>query len=295
MQGRHSGIAHLHGQIAPRHHDAVAGTQDGFQVRNGFSALDFRDQPGLVAVLRRGHIAQLSRHFHVGRILGKAHRDIVRLELHGCADVLHVLGRERGRRQSAALFVDAFVIGKLATNTHLGMNRLATDGFHGQDNQTIVQQQHVPGAGIARELLVIQAHALLIAKFSARCIQHERGPGFQHDAPLGKLAYPNLGALQVGHDGHFPARTLGCLAHHLRPVHMVLGTAMAEVQPHHVDTRLDHSLQQPHLTRGRTQGGNDLRGAARGERHGCPLNDVIGFLFSHRISYSTASTIRTER
>jgi hypothetical protein len=44
------------------------------------AALDLGDQPGLVAVGLAGHVAQLARHFHVGGVLGEAHRHVVGLE-----------------------------------------------------------------------------------------------------------------------------------------------------------------------------------------------------------------------
>jgi hypothetical protein len=102
LQRRHGRVAHFHRQVAARHHDAVADAQDGLQVRNGLGTLDFGNQPRLVAVFGCRHVAQLARHFHVGRVLGEAHRHIVGLKTHGRADVLHVLGGQRralsGRR-----------------------------------------------------------------------------------------------------------------------------------------------------------------------------------------------------
>jgi hypothetical protein len=99
--------------------------QDGLQVRNGLGALDLGDQPRLVAVFGAGHVAQLARHFHVGGVLGEAHRHVVGLEAHRRADVVHVLGRQRRGCQAAALLVDALVVGQLAAQLDRGVHLLA--------------------------------------------------------------------------------------------------------------------------------------------------------------------------
>ena len=145
------------------------------------------------------------------------------------------------------------------------MNRLSTNGFDREHNQAIVEQEHISGPGVARKFFVVQSYAILVTQLRARSIKHKRSPCFQHHTSLGEFADPDLGALQVCHDGHLPARTLGRFAHHLRSVYMILCASVAEVQAHHIDTRVDHLLQQRHLTGGRTQGCNDLRGATGGE------------------------------
>jgi hypothetical protein len=47
-------------------------------------------------------------------------------------------------------------------------------------------------------------------------------PALQHHLALGELADPDLGALQVGHDGHLATGALGGLAHQRGAVDMVL-------------------------------------------------------------------------
>ena len=100
-----------------------------------------------------------------------------------------------------------------------------------------------------------------VARLLARGIKHEFLTRLQQDAAFGKLADADFGALQVGHDGDFTAGALGRFTHQLGPVHMVLRLAVAEVQPHHIDTGADHFLQQDGITGSRSEGGNDLGGA----------------------------------
>ena len=66
----------------------------------------------------------------------------------------------------------------------------------------------------------------------------------QHHFAIGKLADADLGALQVGHDGHHPASTVGRLAHQCGTVNMVLRHAVAEVQAHHIHACSDHVFKQ---------------------------------------------------
>ena len=57
-----------------------------------------------------------------------------------------------------------------------------------------------PGLHVARQLLVVEAHALDVARLGARGIEHELRARLQHDLAFGELADADLGALQVGHD-----------------------------------------------------------------------------------------------
>ena len=243
LQARHSGIAHLHGQVAPSDHDAVRHRQDAVQLRNGFGAFDLGDQAGPVAV-GASHVAELAGHFHVGGVFGEAHRHIVGIEAHGRADVVHVLGRQGRCRQAAALLVDALVVGQLAAQLHGGVHLLAFDRVHGEHDQAIVEQEHIARFHVARQLFVIQAHTVDVTRLGARGVQHKGGTGLEHDFAFGKLADPDLGALQVGHDGHLAARALRGFAHQAGAVDVVLGLAVAEVQANHIDACADHGLQQ---------------------------------------------------
>ena len=137
-------------------------------MRNRLGTFDLGDQAGLVAPWRARHIAQLTRHFHVGRVLRKAHGHVVGLKAHRGLDVFHVLGGERRRRQAAALLVDALVVGQLAAEFDGGVHFFAQHRIDGEHDQTVIEQQQVAGLYVARQFLVVQAHALQIAGFGAR-------------------------------------------------------------------------------------------------------------------------------
>ena len=169
--------------------------EDFFQAWNRLGAFNFGDHTGLVPKLRTSHIAQLTGHFHVGGIFRKADRHVIGLKAHGRLDIVHVLAGQGGSGQTATLLVDAFVVGQLATGLHGGVNLLTFDRVHGQNNQAIVQEQHVSGLDVPRQLFVIQSHALQVTGFGARGVQHKLGPVLEHDFALGKLAYPDFGAL----------------------------------------------------------------------------------------------------
>ncbi|MDT4841234.1 hypothetical protein FQZ97_750790 [compost metagenome] len=262
LQRRHGGVAHFHGEVATGDHDAVAGAQDFFQLRNGFGALDLGDHAGLVAVLGGRHVAQLARHFHVGGVLGEAHGHVVGLEAHRGLDVFHVLGRQRGRREAAALLVDALVVRQLAAELDGGVHRFALDAVDREHDQAVVQQQLVAGLHVARQVLVVQADGVDVAQLGARGIEHELGAGFEPDLALRELADADLRTLQVGHDGHFAAGLAGGFAHHGGAVDVVLRRAVAEVQPHHADLGQDHLFQQFRRAGGGAEGGDDLGGVA---------------------------------
>ena len=212
-------------------------------MRNRLCALNLGNQAWLVFEFRASHIAKLACHFHVGGGLWKAHRHVIRLKTHSRANVFHVFGGERGRSQPAALLVDAFVIGQLAAQPHHGMHRLAFDRRDIQHDQAIVEQEHIALFNFARQLFVIQTHGMHIAQLGAVTIQHEGCAVFQKHLALRKLAHADLRALQIRHDRHHAARAARGLAHHMRPVNMVLRGAVAEIQADHAHLGANHGLE----------------------------------------------------
>ena len=125
LQGRYNGVTNLHRQIATRNHDAVAGQQNFFQTWNGFGTLNFGNQSRLVIEFGCSHIGQLTGHFHVGCVFRKADGNVVRLKAHRCFDVFHVFAGQGWRCQAATLFVNAFVVGQLATQFDGGIDLFA--------------------------------------------------------------------------------------------------------------------------------------------------------------------------
>ena len=222
-------------QVAARNHDAVAGQQYLQQLGNRLGAFDFGNQAGLVVVLGGCHIAELARHFHVGGAFRKAHGHIVGLKGHGGADVVHVFGSQRGRGEAAALLVNAFVVRQLTAQLDGGVYLLTHHRIHGDDDQAVVQQEGITSLHFFGQRLVVQADGVDVAEFSACSVQNELVAVFQKHLALGKLTNANLGPLQIGHDGHLAPGALGGFAHQAGPVNVVLGRAVAEVQPHHID------------------------------------------------------------
>ena len=220
-------------------------------------------------VRRGGHVAQLARHFHVGGIFRKAHGHVVGLKTHRRLDVVHILGRQRRRGQPAALLVDTLVVGQLAAELDGGVDFLAAHRIDGQHDQAVVEQQHIAGLDIARQLLVVQADTLDVARLDAGRIQNEFLARNQQHLAVGELADANLRPLQVGHDGDLAAGALGDLAHQGGQVDVVLRLAVAEVQPHHIDASADHFFEQDRITGSRAKSGNDFGGATR--HKGCLL------------------------
>ena len=261
LQRGHGSVAHFDRQVSARDHDAVAGQQNFQELRDGLCALDFGDQTRLVVEGRCGHIAQLACHFHVGGVFGKAHRHIVRLKTHGGADVVHVFGRQRRRSQAATLFVDAFVVGQLATELDGGVHLLTHHRVHRDHNQTVIEQKHVTGLHFLGQGFVVQTDSVDITELSARCVEHKLLAVLQEHLAFGKLADANLGALQVGHDGHFTPCALGGFAHQASAVDVVLCFAVAEVQSHHVHPGADQRLEHLRIAGGGAKGGNNFGGA----------------------------------
>jgi hypothetical protein len=83
---------------------------------------------------------------------------------------------------------------------------------------------------------------------------------------LRKLSDANFGALQVRHDGHFTPGPLGCVAHALGAVDVVLRAAVAEVQPHDIHPSANHFFEQGRVAGRRAKGCNNFGGAAGGTK-----------------------------
>ena len=69
-------------------------------------------------------------------------------------DVLAILVGQRAGGQAAALAVDALVVAELAADQHAGLDARAVDAQHLQADLPVVEQQHVAGEHVRRQLLV---------------------------------------------------------------------------------------------------------------------------------------------
>ncbi|MDZ7910024.1 MAG: hypothetical protein U5N10_18595 [Gemmobacter sp.] len=184
----------------------------------------------------------MARQLHVGRVLGETHGHVVGLQAHRGLDVFHVLGGQRRRGQPAALLVDALVVGQLATELDGGVHRVAEHLVDGHHDQPVVEQQRVARLHVARQFLVVQAHATDVARLGARGVEHKRLSGFEHHLAFGELADANLGALQVGHDADLAAGAFGRRTDHVGAVNVVLRLSVREVHAHDIDAGPDHGF-----------------------------------------------------
>lgn len=207
--------------------------------------------------------ASLASHFHVGGVLGERYRDEIHAERHRRANVFHVFRGQRRRRQAAALAVDALVVRQLAADLHRCVDLAADHADDVQHDQAVVEQQHVARFQVARQVLVVETGALLVAEF-AFGVEDERLAGDEHDLAVFKLADPDLRALQVGHDGDFTAGLAGRFAHEFGALAVVVGSAVREIEPHHVQPCPNH-LQQDFRRAGSRSDGSDNLGSAMHE------------------------------
>ncbi len=106
------------------------------------------------------------------------------------------------------------------------MHGSALHAVHFQHDEAVIEQQGVARFHVAGQLFVVQPHTGLVPGFGAGGVQHKRRAIDQLYFPVGKLADPDLGALQVSHDGHFGAGSLGGVADHVRAVGVVLRGAV---------------------------------------------------------------------
>jgi hypothetical protein len=161
---RHRRVTDFDREVAARDHQAVGGVENLFERGDGFDPLDLGDGQRMTAA--GDH--QLARHVHVGRALGEGDGKIVGADLRRRLDVVHVLGRQRWRREAAALAVDALVVRKRAAVQDDGVDFLVDDLANFEYDASVVEQQNVAGADVLGQLLVVETDALLIAEFAWR-------------------------------------------------------------------------------------------------------------------------------
>ena len=87
--------------------------------------------------------------------------------------------------------------------------------LHVEDDLAVVEQQHVAGLHVARQLLVVEADAGAVAQLAGG-VEDEGVAGLERDLAVLELADADLGALQVGHDAHGAPDLAAGLAHQLR-------------------------------------------------------------------------------
>src|SRR6185437_16796972 len=228
---RHRRIPHFDGQIAARDHDAVRRIDDLLERRNGLGALDLRDQHRASA----GRAHELARHVHVFLALREGDGEVVGLELDRGLDVVHVLRRQRGRRQAAAHAVDALVVRQRSTEYDTRDDPRTIDGFDIELDQSVIEQQHGSRPDVVDELAIIETDARRVAELAIG-VEDEARAGHELDLAFREAADPYLRSLQVGHDRDLAPLRAGDLAHVLRALDMIGRDTVREIEPYDVHT-----------------------------------------------------------
>ena len=140
-----------------------------------------------------------------------------------------------------------------------GVDFAAFHFLHGHSKQAVVQQQHVAGADIVRQLAVIQPHTFARA-FAFQCGVKQQGfAGMDLDAAADQLGNADFRALQIGHNRHFAPCLPRGFAHDFGIVFMKFGRAVAEIEAHHVQCADgNHVAQQSHIVAAGAECGHDF-------------------------------------
>ena len=250
LQRGHGGIAHFHRQIAARHHNAVGCLNNVIQILNGFNAFYFRHQarPDFLTYFVTFRRHGIPGDFHVFRIFHKTHGQIIAADADGRFQIAEIFFGERAGRQSAALFIDAFVAFEHVAVVGHGVDFAAFHFLYGDGEQAVVQQQHVAGADIVRQFAVIQPHTFARAFAFQRGVKQQGFAGMDLDAAARQLGNADFRALQIGHNRHFAPCLPRGFAHDFGIVFMEFGRAVAEIEAHHVQCADgNHVAQQSHI------------------------------------------------
>ena len=159
LQRRHGGVADLHPEVAARDHDGVGGIDDGIEMFDGLGALDLGDN----AALAPGLTQALPRQVHVLGAAQEGDGDVIGADGGGEADVVLVLVGQRRGRETAALLVDALVVGEFAAVHHVAMDVRADHRLDQQLDGPVVEQQGVARGDVLDQFRVCGTDAPLIA------------------------------------------------------------------------------------------------------------------------------------
>ena len=185
---------------------------------------------------------------------GKDIAEIIHLERRGGADVLAILVGQRARGQAAALAVDALVVAEFAADQHARLDARALDAEDLQADLPIVEQQHIAGEHIRRQLLVRDPHARFGSRVDGeRGIQRELRPVGQLHLAGHEAVDADFRALQIAEHADVAARLPRGLAHQIDPAGMIGDRAVREVQAHHIHAGAHDFCEHRRIVRGRTQ------------------------------------------
>jgi hypothetical protein len=154
--------------------------------------------------------------------LGKGNSEVIDLDFRRRADFLHFICLHGCSGEAAPETVDALVVGEHSPVTDAAVYLVAHDLFDFELDLAVVKKQHVTGAHVARQLLVVQADAPVDTHLAVG-IEHEGISWIQSDLAVLEPADPDLGALEVAHDGDRTPGFAASLAHQLGTALVVPG------------------------------------------------------------------------
>ena len=207
LQGRDSGVADFDGKVATRHHHAIAGEHDFFEVVDGFDAFDFGDDAGQDFAAAFSLADELARELEVGSRFDEADGDVVGTDGDSGFEVLIVFFGECRRGQAAALFVDAFAGFEDGGVLYGGVDFGVDDFVDFEGEQAVIEQQDVTGFDVVRQFAVVEADAVVFAFAFVGGIKDEAVAAFEFHFAAFDEANTDFRALQVGDDGNFATGT----------------------------------------------------------------------------------------
>ena len=161
----------------------------------------------------------------------------------GRQDVGLVLVGQGRSAQTAAQHVDALAAGQGAADQYPGFDALADHLFHAELDAAVIQQHDVARLQFTGQRRIVGTDPGLIAQVAAQAgIDGEGVARLQPDAAVGKAGDSDLGALQVGEDAYLAVEAGGAGPDLGRQGQVLLRTAVGEVKPEYIGSRLDQLL-----------------------------------------------------
>ena len=207
----------------------------------GLGALDLGDQQGVGA----GRLQQCARQAHV--VAGLAERRRRRSRRRGSAAVrmssMSLAVRAGAERPPPCLLMPLLLDSSPPWRTTQWISR-AVDVLDVHDDAAVVEQQHVAGGDVVDQFGVVEADAVAVAE-RAVGVEDEVLARLEQHLAAGELADADLRALQVGHDADGAAAALASRSRSgVDALAVVVGGAVGEVEPHHIDAGVDQLVQR---------------------------------------------------
>ena len=246
----------LNAEIAPGHHDAVGGVEDGGQMLEGGVLLDLGNQLDVFG-------DQPAEPFDILRAADEAHPEIVGAEFGGPNRVLAVLlGQGRGGHFDPRE-VHSLVRLEEPAVSNRGVDLVADHAGDVERNEAVVEEDSGSGPNVGGQLAVGGRNFVGGRDLFGR--EDDLLPKRQWHR-LGEVADSNSWSLEVDQDG----RGLVALALDVlevgHPPGPDLGRPVRRVHSDHVDAGVEHSAHLFGLFPGRSQGGDNF-GATVVSRH----------------------------